>query len=112
VGWHYRNPSAFPNAYHRALLNACLEPSVPQVINSFPNLANLKVEAERFRWFRWCIRQRPSAAFELARLLDQFETRTFYKEIEGRFILFLIAQPDVLSEFIRLNPQLSDTFAA
>jgi hypothetical protein len=109
LGWHYKLPQSFPAYFSLALKTAVIHPDHPVVLGSYRSDVEASSVAERFRWYRWCIRKEPSAARELYMLLETYDFRTFMQTDEVGILLSLIAQPTKLSEFMRLNPQLAET---
>lgn len=106
MGWYYRTPQMFPAVYLSTLRNAAASPDIPQVLGS-GTIADIKVLAEKFRWFRWCIREHPTAMMELTNILENYDIRAS-TEIHGAgAIIYITAKPTKISEFIRLNPDLS-----
>lgn len=108
MGWHYKPPQVFPATFLDALRQAVLQPGEKVLLASFPNRRATQAVAEHFRYFRWCIRKVPDAHHEMFTLLESHEVRTQMENdpIAG-FHLWLTAKPTKLSEFERLNPELS-----
>ncbi len=109
MGWHYRAPSKFPAIFLATLREAALRSPVPVPLGDYVTDKEAQVVAEKFRWFRWCIRKEEGADRELTNILLNFEVRTSVDEDEVGFILSVIAKPTKVSEFIRLNPSLAES---
>ena len=107
MGWWYKDPAKFPALFITVLRRAVAEPGSQILIFSSSTRSDVEAIAERFRWFRWCIRKVPSAHTELTRMLDKYQIRTKLIEDEVGFILSVIAKPTKVSEFERLNPDLA-----
>jgi hypothetical protein len=107
VPWHYRSPQTFPAIYASTLREAVLEPDNPIIIWS-GSAAEVASHAERYRWFRWCIRHDPGQMLDLFTILETYDIRTKAQHDFLGSILYVIAKPTKLSEFIRLNPLLAD----
>lgn len=108
MSWHYRSPQSFPALFTMSLQKAAQYPDNFVMISAAPTRAEIDKQAEQFRWFKWCIRQNVTASRSLANILDDHDVRARIKEDDLGFILFIIARPTKLSEFIRLNPQLAE----
>jgi hypothetical protein len=106
MGWHYKSPLAFPALFLTSLREVSACPDEPLVIAS-GSKAQVAQIAERFRWFKWCIRQEKGTTFDLSAIIDAYDIRTVIREDEVGHTLFLIAKAKKLSEFERLNPDLA-----
>ena len=106
MSWYYRRPQMFPAVYLNTLRNAANHPTVPQVLGS-GMVKEIEVLAEKFRWFRWCIRQEPMAYRELTNILETFDIRASTEIFGAGAMLYITARPTKVSEFILLNPELS-----
>lgn len=109
MGWHYKTPQTFPATYLDSLRAATSDPGGRVLLASLRDRRDIEVIAERFRHFRWCVRQIPNAHHEIFLLLETHEIRTMIEEDETikSFHLWLTAKPTKLSEFVRLNPELA-----
>lgn len=107
MAWHYKSPQTFPAFYVQTLREATAEPNVPVPLGSYLALSDAEDIAERFRWFRWCIRQTPTPFSDLNLLLEGFEIRSKIHSDECGHVVFVTAKPNKLQEFIRLNPELA-----
>lgn len=107
MSWHYRAPNAFPAIYITTLRQAAANPSAPIVFHSSASRADVEIIAERFRWFKWCVKQDESST-ELLKILNTYDIRSLIKEDEVGYILWITAKPTKLSEFVRLNPILAN----
>lgn len=107
MGWYYKPPSLFPASYLAAMREAAAIPDQPVIFHSAVRRAELDAISERFRWLKWCIRKEPNAVSELYQLLSTYDYRFKTVKDEVGWLLYLTAKPTKLSEFIRLNPELS-----
>lgn len=107
MGWHYRLPQAFPAMYPVAIRTALQQLGEP-VLLTYGTKGEVEVVAEKFRWFKWCIREDPGAFMEFATVFDDYDIRTSSQYSAGNLILYVTAKPTKVSEFIRLNPELAD----
>jgi hypothetical protein len=107
MSWHYRSPLAFPALFISTLREAAARPDEPIVLASSSRRGDIEALAERFRWFRWCIRQDITIIPGLNYILDNYDVRSSIEQDAVGFILFIIAKPTKVSEFIRLNPDLA-----
>lgn len=108
MAWYYKPPQSFPATFLVALRRAGDNPEVPQIVQSFENLRDAQTLAEQYRYFRWAIRQKPEAMHDLSKILSTYDVRTKIITDDFGSILYLIAKPTKLSEFITLNPDLAD----
>lgn len=108
MSWYYNPPQSFPMYYFATLRQASSRPNNSIIFKSFATHKEALASAEHFRYFRWCIRQDPNANKEMANILSNYEIRTFLTSDAFGHFLNLIAKPTKLSEFIRLNPELSE----
>ncbi len=110
MGWHYRLPSQFPATYLSGLREAKANSPDRIILGQFSRSYEAKALAEQFRWFRWCVRERPDAAKDLSTILEDYDVRTSIEssDIFG-YILYVTAKPTKISEFVRLNPQLAES---
>jgi len=100
--YHYKPPTSFPARFPSALHEASLRPTIPILLWSSANPSDLTWEAERFRYYRWCIRQRPEACPDLAQILSLFNVRTSSDGLG----LFVTAAESHMSQITLLNPHL------
>lgn len=107
MGWWYKPPSVFPATYLASLRAAASQPGEALPFYSSEAESDCRVVAERFRYFRWCIRKPPIAAQDLYLITEAYELRTKLTQDEVGWILWLTAKPTKLSEFTRLNPELA-----
>jgi hypothetical protein len=107
MGWYYKPPQSFPATFVLSLRNAAAAPDTSIILASTSDIVEAKSIAEKFRYFRWCIRSEPTASSDLSEILDTFDVRTIIKHDAVGYILYLTARPTKLSEFIRLNPDLA-----
>jgi len=108
MGWHYKPPQVFPALYLNILREASSAPDVPQLFYSSNSRSEVEVIAERFRHFRWCIRQDPTAHKEMSRILADYDVRATIDTTSSGHLLYVVAKPTKVSEFIRLNPALAE----
>ena len=104
----FANPQTFPANYPAALRSAAETPGIKIPLSSFSSLSKAKSESSRFLWYRRCLRSRPRDAQSLANLLDSYHFRTSISDLDGAWILWLIARP--VDELLILNPDLAAHF--
>ncbi len=109
MGWYYKSPQKFPAEFTRVLIQASNSPDEAIILGVFNTREELDEFAERFRWFRWCIRKEPDAARQLTSILDSFEVRASSEVELNSHILRITARPTKVSEFERLNPELTSS---
>lgn len=107
MAWKYKPPQNFPAHFLAVLREAALYPNETVALGSDSRYRPVQALAEKFRHFRWCIREKPTAMNDLSLILDTFDIRTAITNDEVGFILSVIAKPTKLSEFVRLNPELA-----
>lgn len=107
MGWHYRTPQSFPAMYLASLREASENPNQPHIMIQFKSEAEAKFEAERFRWFRWCIRQDLSVNKEMSMILQAFDIRCEIKSDYLGHMLEVVARPTKFASFVQLNPDLA-----
>lgn len=107
MAWTYKDPKTFPADYSRAMLAAVAALDESVVLASFPKRSDALGKAENFRYFKWCIVQKPLADQGLTRLMDRYDFRTGIRKELGQFILFLRARPKLLNVVEDLNPHLA-----
>ena len=109
--WSYRSPSIFPARFPQAIRAAAAKPSTPILLHS-GDPATLASDAENFRYYRWCVRQRPDYDRALASMLSAFTFRvsTEAPGFSPLHLLYVTAKPAKLSELATLNPHLSELF--
>ena len=103
--WVYKSSKNFPAMYVNALRAAARTPNEKLCIGLYKKASEARSVAEKFRHFRWCIRQEPQS--ELERILEAYEIRTQITNEVWNTGLYLTAKPKKLSEFERLNPDLA-----
>ena len=111
--WSYKPPQNFPAAYGAAIKAAVANPNEPYMLGGFYTKPEAEALAERIRWFKYCIRNSPG--HELQTILENYDVRTVTKEDTSflgtvdnmGFILWLVARPKLISDFILLNPKLA-----
>lgn len=106
--WHFREPQTFPAAFFHSVRMATDREDHWIVLDRVANRREAKAIAERFRWFRWCVRNDTNAkSREFTELVDGYDWRTKV-EVEGHFIiLYLRARAKFSDELLALNPALA-----
>ena len=107
MGWHYRPPANFPAVFANVLREAAATPDTPILLHSSANAKDVETIAERFRWFRWCIRQEPTSNVEFYHILEAFDIRTSTEKDAAGIVLYVTAKPTKISEVVRLNQELA-----
>lgn len=111
--WRYRNIQTFPARYPSALREAVANLGDPILFNSYPTEADAADDCQTFRWYRWCLRERPDHDFVLGSYSDLYTFRISTEpQPSGSCLVYLTAKPTKLSELLELNPDLADIFAA
>lgn len=112
MGWTYRNPQLFPAVYRIAIRKAIETPGIPTILLEHKTFANAQSEAERFRYFRWCVKQDVSADTEMAMILLHHDLRCTVRSDGLGHILELVARRTKYSDFVELNPVLASEIIA
>lgn len=103
--WHYKHPDTFPAAYGAAINSAASDLNEPYMLGGFNTKSEAEGLAERIRHFKFCIRNTP--IHELQPILDNYDIRTFIHNDGFSFILWLVARPTKISDFVENNPDLA-----
>jgi hypothetical protein len=106
MGWHYKPPQVFPAQFFVAIREAVKQPGERVLLARMPDLSDIEAIAENFRYFKWCVKQRPDAHVEMFTALSTYNFRT-RTEDELCYNLWLTATPNTIAEFSRLNPELA-----
>lgn len=111
--WTYRPPQLFPARYLFALREAALSPGTPTPLQS-STLANVTSDAENFRYYRWCVRERPDAHREAYSLVSRNSIRTSvsHSPHSNLVTLYVTCRPSKALSLLDLNPHLSDIINA
>ena len=96
----------FPATMLAQLREAAASPDTTIPLASSPDIIDIQILAERWRYFRWCIRAK-FAIKDLTDICNTYDLRTTIRRDEVGYILYLIAKPTKVSEFVRLNPDLA-----
>ena len=115
--WSYKSPLTFPARYPTALRSAVANFQTPVLLHSGPP-GEITSEAERFRYYRWCLRENPDVDRTLAHYLSIYQFRTSIDAehfwtgsgYEQQQLLYLTAKPGKFTELSDLNPHLQDIF--
>jgi hypothetical protein len=107
MSWHYRAPQLFPALFVNTLRTAASCPDQSVMLGADNDRHNINLLAEKFRWFKWCVRKRPEAMPDLFKILSTYDVRSKVFTDKAGSILFVIARPTKVSEFMRLNPELA-----
>ncbi len=111
MAWRYRDLTRFPARFARAMNEAVLNLNNPILFDHYGSSRSAMAVANDIRWFRWCIREVPSANYDLARLEGLYDFRTSMEQTSGRTMLYLTAKATKLSELETLNPHLAELIA-
>lgn len=110
MGWYYRLPQAFPAMYPQIIRLAVSLLNVPQLL-TYGTPKEVASIAETLRWFRWCVKQDPTAFKEFYNIFESYDirasTQTEIWHGEFQTLLYITAKPTKVSEFIRLNPEIA-----
>jgi len=112
MSWRYKDPRTFSAIYPRIMREAAAQPHIPTLFTSSLSREDLEDHKTRFRWFRWCIRQKPGMDFELTRLEETFDYRVSLDSDPFGLVLYLTARPTKLGDLFTLNPDLARTLPA
>ena len=107
MAWTYRSPLSFPARYPAALRKAVANLSEPVLLHS-GTPEDVSSDAENFRHYRWCLRQRPDVDKILGSYLELYQFRTSIEHYPETGLLYLVAKPSKLSVLADLNPHLED----
>lgn len=111
--WRYKNPNQFPAIFTRRLQDAALAPDTWFTLEVVPSSSDAKIVTERWRYFTWCIRQRPAAVPDMARLLEQFDYRSSIKKSGFRlWDIRVRARPTIIKDLLALNPEHRDLISS
>lgn len=108
MGWYYRDPLSFPATFTQGFREAAAMYPNPLLLGTANHRQKLNGLAADFRWFRWCIREKPGAHSALEHIENNFQIRTWKENIEGTWFLYLEIKPTRLSEILRLNPHIEN----
>lgn len=106
MSWTYRSPFGFPAYFAETLRKAAANLHQPQLLHSGTSTGCDGV-AEEFRYYRWCLRQKPEVLPALTTIVETFKLRTSRTVSETSAALYLTATPTALSDLTTLNPHLS-----
>jgi hypothetical protein len=106
MGWHYKPPQSFPAQFFAAAREAIKQPGERVLLSRQQERGDVEAIADNFRYFKWCVKQRPDAQQEIYMLLEAYNLRTKIEDELG-FNLWLTATPNTIAEFTRLNPELA-----
>lgn len=108
MGWYYRIPTHFPATFLQTIHEASARSPERVYFGAFETKKKALVLAEQFRWFRWCIREKPEARRDLFLIVCSYDFRTYVEMAGNHYTLWAAANENKVSEFIRLNPDLAD----
>lgn len=108
--WSYRSPDRFPARFPRALREAAASPTFPVMLFQGPR-SEVIADAENFRYYRWCLRQKPDHSSELYRILSTHQIRTSTEHRPEGSVLYVTAQSTRWGDLSGLNPHLADLIA-
>lgn len=106
MSWRWKDPRTFPAYYADVLRSAAAAPETPVLLSSTTTRSDLDDIAEHFRWFRWCIRQKPDFDRALSTLEDSFDFRLSKSHTPEGVILYIRARKTKLSDLLTLNQSL------
>lgn len=113
--WHVRSPQSFPAHFPRILAEAIRFENRSILFGSYKSHGEANAVAAHFRHFRWCLRQQPGVMPRLSALESTYQfrlSRTHEEAIVADqakwIVLYLTATPTKLSQFVNLNPHLSE----
>lgn len=112
MGWHYKPPQNFPKLFIEILKEAARFPNEAILFYSTRYSDDAKAVAEKFRWFRWCIRKDPDMRKELTDILNEYMIRVSTVTDEVGILLYVTAKRSKEAEFLLLNPDLAATIIA
>lgn len=105
--WKPRDPYIFPIAFTETVLKA-LSDARPAFLSSHPSRYEARVAADRFREWRFCLRQ-INASLHRAWEIERDFHITLRTEFEaGSYSLWVAVVPRKLSAVERLNPHLAE----
>jgi hypothetical protein len=106
--WFYRDPMVFPHSFHDGIFSPIAQLGSPVLLHIAESESEVLDVLERFRWFRWCIKQRPHLNPELYRAVCSHSFRASTSIQLSKFLIHITAQPNKVSDFIELNPDLAN----
>ena len=104
--WTYKPPMNFPAVYGQTIREAVLTEQ-PAYLGGFESLGEFKKLAENFRYYRWCVRERPDATREMFLIESSYDIRLSFKKTEAHILGFVTARRTKLADFTALNPELA-----
>lgn len=110
MAWKYKSPHGFPARYPEAMRQAAAKPSTPILLFS-GDYESAQVDAEKFRHYRWCLRQKPLAMAAISSIELTYAIRTSCDRHGSEGLLYLTLTPSVLSDLSTLNPHLAGIVA-
>ena len=111
MSWTYRDVQTFPGLYGNVIIEAIANLTTPRILFTETTEGNSQRKAQHFRWFRWCLRQKPNVNPVLSAYELNYQLRVQTDFIEDRYVTFLTAKPTKVSEIAELNPELSSLIA-
>lgn len=112
MAWHYRDVQTFPAHYGAAMREAVASLNTPILLFTASNAADAKSKCDHFRWYRWCLRERPQVLTALSDLETTYQFRVSKDSAPGGVLIYLTASPTKLSDLQALNPKLWSEISA
>jgi hypothetical protein len=106
--WTYRDPMVFPRSFHDGIFAPIAQLGTPVLFHIADSESELTSVLERFRWFRWCVKQQPSLTPELFQAISAHSFRASTSAQLSKLLIYITAQPNKVSDFIELNPDLAN----
>lgn len=109
MAWEYRNPTKH-DARVASIMKAVLASEDQELNYYLPTEAECRSLANKFRFFRWCVRQDPAMAgdFYQMEMEYDFRSRVKYHQQSGWHFLSIRAIPARLGYMHSLNPWIAD----
>lgn len=111
MAWKYRDIATFPAIFPSALRNGLANLDTAILVNTYSSEGSCRDDAEFFRWYRYCLRQKPDFDRELGNIACNYKLRTKILRFASGYGLYLTVSPTPLSELEALNPDLLASLA-
>ncbi len=105
MAWTYRSPFSFPAYFPETLRRAVANLHKPELLYSGTSIGCDGV-AEDFRYYRWCLREKPEVMPMMTAIVTNYKLRTSRTKFRSQALLYLTATPTAMSDLVTLNPHL------
>lgn len=111
MAWKPRSPQSFPAHFARTMIEAVTHCDRPIPFGSYRTEKEAKIVAERFRHYRWCLRDQPTIQPSLTNLELDYQFRLSKEQSHAWHVLYITASVDRVRAMETLNPHLQPLIA-